>query len=228
MKTDEVEPRLAHREKPRACCGSPSAPKKSGRSIDEKPGWKPVHQMTFATTSARPSEEQRPFAHAGEPRATGSDAAAGESADFTRMRGPPCETTFGRALRPSGVLVVSTRWKTTRSTSRARMSRPASPPMRNGICPTSLPDIHVGWPPRATSSAISAPELPGPDDEDASLPELGEVAVLAGVQLEDVGAELARARRHPRALVGRHRHDHVVGLEPPVACLEGRPAPSLR
>ena len=34
--------------------------------------------------------------------------------------------------------------------------------MRNGSSPTSLPDIQVWWPARATSSAISAPEFPAP------------------------------------------------------------------
>jgi hypothetical protein len=97
--------------------------------------------------------------------------AAARSRCLVRTSGRPWEVSLGRALRPIGVLVVRTRWNTSRNTSRRNTSRrsssrrsssrAAAPPMRNGTWPTSRPDSQVRWV-GVTSRSISAPELPAP------------------------------------------------------------------
>src|SRR5215210_227596 len=63
------------------------------------------------------------------------------------------------------------------------------------------------------------------DNEDAPILQLGGVAELAGMQLDDAGIELSGERGHPGCLVVRHRHHNVFGLEPEVACAHDEPAP---
>ena len=67
-----------------------------------------------------------------------------------------------------------------------------------------------------------------PHDEDAAVPELRRVAVLAGVQLDDGRIELLRECRPPGSLPVGHRDHDVVGLEPPIAGGQDEPVAVLR
>jgi hypothetical protein len=48
------------------------------------------------------------------------------------------------------------------------------------------------------------------------------------MQLDDAGIQLGGEGWHSGDLVGRHGHDHVVGLEPPVARRDHEPVPGFR
>ena len=61
--------------------------------------------------------------------------------------------------------------------------------------------------------AISAPELPAPTTSTAALLDLGWVAVLLGMELDDALVELACERRDPGIVRGAGRDDHVLGEE---------------
>ena len=145
------------------------------------------------------------------------------SFDFTRMSGTPFVMTFGRALRPIGVFTDMTRgntkpfrmWTTTCRLIGAR-ERPgdltgARPRHRDrmGGC-EFLRDL--------------GRRVAGADEEHAPRQQLVGAAVLPGVQLADVRAELRRERRDARHLVVRHRHDHAASGEGLVAAAsdEGR------
>jgi hypothetical protein len=146
---------------PPSWIGSPSPPSTAGRSIQSNPVSKPVHHTMFAASMARPSSVTGRPSRTPAMRGSRSTPAAASSPDLTRMSGVPCAIILGRALRPIGVLMVNTRWKTTRSRKGARKVRPAKPPMRNGTSPVGRPDIQTCRL-RASSIAISAPELPAP------------------------------------------------------------------
>jgi hypothetical protein len=103
---------------------------------------------------------------------------------------PAVHEDLRRALRPIRVSTVITRWNTTRNTNGV-IRRETRPSTEYGRCPVSRPESHVAWPWRASSIAISAPELPAPDDECTAPAQLARVAILARMQLHDVGASSA-------------------------------------
>ena len=73
---------------------------KTGSSIQEKPGWNPVHQMTLATSRTRPSASSGRPSRTPITRATRSTPAAASSAGFTRTSGVAAREQLGPA--PAG------------------------------------------------------------------------------------------------------------------------------
>ena len=152
--------------------------------------------------------------------------AADRSSGLVRISGIPWASSFGRALRPSGVSTVSRRWKTIRK--RGRMT--SSPD-----CALDAEGEVAGVPPREPRRAAGG-QIEGdlgarvarPHHENAPVPQLRRVAVGAGVELHHAGVQLPGERRDARALVAGHRHHHVLGLEPPLAGRHHEPLPSLR
>ena len=69
------------------------------------------------------------------------------------------------------------------------------------------------------------PRVSSADDENGALPQLGGPPVVGGGQLDDARIERGGEGGHAGSLVGTRRHDHVVGLEPPIAGDEEVPAP---
>ena len=57
------------------------------------------------------------------------------------------------------------------------------------------------------------PGVPGAHHKNPARLELGRIAVLAGVQLNDVGVEIGTQSRHSRGAIGAGGHDHVVRIE---------------
>ncbi len=92
-----------------AAMGIASVSPKTGRSIQEKSGLKPVHHKTFATSSTRWSSRLGSPSRASTVLATRSIPAAARSLGLTRTSGAAWESSFGRILRPIGVSAVSTR-----------------------------------------------------------------------------------------------------------------------
>jgi hypothetical protein len=68
------------------------------------------------------------------------------------------------------------------------------------------------------------PRVARADHQDGAVLELGGVAVVGRVQLDDAGVELAGEVGHPGPLVVGHRHHHVVGFPPPLARRHHQPA----
>ena len=106
---------------------------------------------------------------------------------------------FGRSLRPSGVRMVSTRWNTNRSTSRTQQ-QPArrTPPIRNGSCPTSRPDIQTRCRRRQLLGDLGA-GVAGADHQHRPVRELRRVPVVAA---SAAGRSPRAARRRTRARCG--------------------------
>ena len=95
VQADEVQPRLAV-ERRRASAAARRARRRSAGRSTRSPGSKPVHQITFVTSRMRPScKTGRPSCDARPHAATRSTPAAARSFGFTRMSGPPWQTTFG-------------------------------------------------------------------------------------------------------------------------------------
>src|SRR5262249_38900704 len=91
-----------------ACRGHPSSPV-TGRWIQPKSGRNPVHQITFVTSSARPSSSTGSPSRTPAVRAlTYRTPAAARWGSLTRSSGPPCPRISGRIFRPSGVFMVRT------------------------------------------------------------------------------------------------------------------------
>jgi hypothetical protein len=120
---DKIQTRLAGVHSAFSCFGTLSSPR-TGRSIQEKPEWNPVHHMTLATSMTRLSSSSGDPARTPTILGTRSTPARINCAGLTRMSGPPCERTLGRTFRPIGVLTVSTRWNRKRSTKRTKNKSP--------------------------------------------------------------------------------------------------------
>ena len=92
-------------------------------------------------------------------RGTNSTPAAASCLRLTRMRGSLEAAILGSALRPIGEPKVSTCDQTCHRS--GKIIRPAGPSMSNGICGPGSPDSSTRRS-AASSSAMSAPELPAP------------------------------------------------------------------
>ena len=139
--------------------------------------------------AARPA--RRPPGHA-------LDAGRGE---ILRLRpGPaasPVASSFGRALRPIGVPIVSTRWKTNRKNGNSEPRRDALP-CETGCGPTSCPTASVACVARQLDGDLR-PRVAGADERTSPVLQLDGLAVVARMQLHDARVELARERGHPGA-----------------------------
>jgi hypothetical protein len=69
------------------------------------------------------------------------------------------------------------------------------------------------------------PGVGGADDQDAALPQLGWIPILAGVQLEDARVELGGEGGDPGPLVGARCHHDMVGLKSVLPRRHDRPIP---
>lgn len=78
-----------------------------GRSIHEKPGRWPVHQMTFVTSMVCASSVTGNPSRTSTIRPTRVTPAGVKSFGFTRISGVARARKFGRILRPIGVRTVS-------------------------------------------------------------------------------------------------------------------------
>ena len=148
---------------PRSCSGHPSLAE--DRQVDpaESPAEAGAPDRRWRRRATRPSSSTGlPVAHARDRAATRSTPAAARSLGLTRMqrlavpRGPsaaPC----GR----SACRIVST-CVARRTTAAGRRSRARRPSMSNGICAGVPARTARSMARRATSSAMSAPELPAP------------------------------------------------------------------
>ena len=146
---------------PHSCTGRPSSPK-TGRSIHGKPGWYPVHQTMFLASSERSPASRGWPSRTPVTLGTRSMPASIRSCGFTRTSGAAFERSFGRTLRPIGLLTFSTWWPTN-FTSRTRKNLASAVSIRKGTWPDSLPDIQTFRPvERAISIAMSAAEFPAP------------------------------------------------------------------
>ena len=115
-----------------------------------------------------------------------------------------------------GVLTESRRWKTTRKMNRRKKAREDPVRMERHVThvlagePGSVPPLH-------DFDGDLGARVARAHDERAALSKLGWASIIERVHLDDVGPEVLRERRHPGALVARHRHDDVIGLELHVA-----------
>ena len=102
------------------------------------------------------------------------------------------------------------------------MTRAMRLSMRNGTWPGCRPDSHVRCD-RATSIAMSAPELPAPTS--STSPGCSWLGFLYSLECSCTMPRIERLRelRHARRLVRGHRDDDVIGLEAPVAGLHDVP-----
>ena len=210
----------------------PRRSSKTGRSIHEKSGAKPVHQITFATSRTCPSSSTGRPSRTPPSVGTRSTPAAVRSFGLTRASGDAVRSEH--PVAPSGrsaCRTVRDVWPTNRHQRDDEPSGPA--PDADGLVPGVPARQPRRMTARTTSRAISAPELPAPT---TSTPpsELRRIPVVARVQLHDRRVELAARTPAPGAADRRHRDDDVVGLEPAVAGASrrtGRPScasPSTR
>ena len=140
-------------------------------------GSNPVHQMTFATSSTRPSSVRQSIAYAATCGARSTPAAA-RSSGLARTSGIP----WG-ALRPlpatHGVVWSGRDGRDRRNSGRKKRAENDS--IRNGGGRIPTREAHRA--PSATSSAISAPELPAPTSRTSpswSWPDCGRRRSAAG------------------------------------------------
>ena len=207
---------------PRRCTGAPCSPT-PGRSIQEKPGSNPVHQMTLATSRTRPSSSSGSPSRTPATRATGRTPAAARSRDLTRTRGRPLAGELG-TLPAADRRVGGQHPEEHHPEDQPDEQQPG----RGALDPErDLADVPSRQPGPVRGRELERdlrPRVAGPHDQDVAVPQLGRVAVLGGVELDDAGVELGGEGGHPGALVVGHRHHHVVGLPAPLAGRHHQPA----
>src|SRR5918996_3589461 len=159
----------------------------TGRSIQENPAWNPVHQITLATSTDRPSSSCGSPLSMPATRGTRSTPRAARSLGLTRINGSPVEIHLRRTLLPIGVLVVSTRWKMTRAMNGIR-TRATTLSGRKGMAPVAAPESKTSWGPRHFDGDLGA-RVACADDEDISFPG----STVRGRQRRGRNVELATA-----------------------------------
>ena len=168
------------------CTGSPSSPK-TGTSIQLKSSLKPVHQITLAASTTRPSSSTGSPFSTRTVLGTRSTPAASRSFGLTRMSGAPlCEH-----MRPN--LAADRRL----DGEDARGDEPEDRQQRHAPCGSRCEPGCGPCPAREPRPVAAAhfhrdvgSRVAGADEENVALAQLGRLAVLAGVHLHDARIEL--------------------------------------